>query len=96
MVVKITSQIRNNKHRRNMKKLHEQKKISVDPAKVIETVPKMIKEDFHYPDPENHQLVSFLKSAVRILGYLAIPYNLWAAVIILVISEGIGIIEELV
>ena len=49
-----------------------------------------------HPDPENHQLVSFLKSAVRILGYLAIPYNLWAAVIILVISEGIGIIEELV
>jgi hypothetical protein len=49
-----------------------------------------------HPDPENHQLVSFLKSSVRILGYLAIPYNLWVAVVILVISEGIGIIEELV
>ena len=79
-----------------MKRLHEQKKISVDPTKVIKTDPKKIKENFTHPDPENHQLVSFLKSAVRILGYLAIPYNLWAAVIILVISEGIGIIEELV
>tara|TARA_R110000803_G_scaffold2472_3_gene8409 strand:+ start:902 stop:1084 length:183 start_codon:yes stop_codon:yes gene_type:complete len=48
------------------------------------------------PDPKLHQIVSFIKSGVRILGYIAIPFNLTLAAIILVISELIGIIEELV
>ena len=48
------------------------------------------------PDPKQHQLVSFLKSAVRITGYLALPFGIGLGVIILVISELIGIIEELV
>jgi len=48
------------------------------------------------PDPKQHQLVSFLKSAVRISGYLALPFGIGLGVIILVISELIGIIEELV
>jgi hypothetical protein len=50
----------------------------------------------NHPDPTNHQLVSFLKSAVRISGYLALPFGISLGVIILVISELIGIIEELV
>jgi hypothetical protein len=68
MVVKITSQIRNNKHRRNM----------------------------NHPNPKKHQIVSFLKSAVRITGYIVLPFGIELGVTILVISELIGIIEELV
>jgi len=48
------------------------------------------------PDPTNHQLISFLKSTVRITGYLALPFGIGLGVTILVISELIGIIEELV
>ena len=48
------------------------------------------------PDPTNHQLISFLKSAVRISGYLLLFYNLMIAVPVLVLSELIGIAEELV
>ena len=49
-----------------------------------------------YPDAKKHQVVSFVKSEVRILGYLFIPFNIGAAVTLLVVSEGIGIVEELV
>ena len=48
------------------------------------------------PDPKNHQLISFLKSAVRISGYLLLSYSITLSVIVLVVSELIGIIEELV
>ena len=48
------------------------------------------------PDPKKHQLISFVKSGIRILGYLFIPFDLGAAVTLLVVSEGIGIVEELV
>jgi hypothetical protein len=48
------------------------------------------------PDPTNHQLISFIKSAIRISGYLLLFYNLMIAVPILVLSELIGIVEELV
>jgi hypothetical protein len=48
------------------------------------------------PDPKNHQLISFIKSVVRITGYIALPFSISLGVIILVISELIGIIEELV
>ena len=49
-----------------------------------------------YPDAKKHQIISFIKSWIRIIGYFFIPFNLIAATIILVISEVIGIIEELV
>ena len=48
------------------------------------------------PDPKKHQLISFLKSAVRITGYVALPFGIGLGVTILAISELIGIIEELV
>jgi hypothetical protein len=48
------------------------------------------------PDARKHQLISFIKSGVRILGYGAFVINLDAAIILLILSEGIGIIEELV
>jgi len=48
------------------------------------------------PDQKWHRIISFVKSGVRIIGYLVIPFNIVAAVSLLVVSEGIGIIEELV
>jgi hypothetical protein len=48
------------------------------------------------PDPKKHQLVSFLKSAVRISGYVALFWSISLGAIILIISELVGIIEELV
>ena len=49
-----------------------------------------------HPDPKKHQLVSFVKSAVRIVGYIFLPLNIVTATILLVASELIGILEELV
>ena len=49
-----------------------------------------------HPDAKKHQLVSFIKSGIRILGYCFIPFNLVIATFILILSELIGIIEELV
>ena len=48
------------------------------------------------PDPRLHQIISFVKSGVRILGCLFIPFNIGVAVTLLIVSEGIGIVEELV
>jgi hypothetical protein len=48
------------------------------------------------PDPKLHQQISFFKSGVRIVGYFFIPFNLVAATALLILSEVIGIIEELV
>jgi len=48
------------------------------------------------PDPKKHQIISFVKSGVRILGYIFIPFDLGAAVALLVVSEAIGILEEMV
>ena len=49
-----------------------------------------------HPDAKKHQLVSFIKSGIRILGYIFIPFNLVIATIFLILSEVVGIIEELV
>lgn len=49
-----------------------------------------------HPDPKSHQRISFLKSAVRITGYVALPFGIGLATVILVISELIGVFEELV
>jgi|SaaInlV_125m_DNA_1040241.scaffolds.fasta_scaffold00280_6 hypothetical protein len=49
-----------------------------------------------YPDAKLHQIVSFIKSGIRIVGYAFIPFNLTVACVILVGSELIGIYEELV
>jgi hypothetical protein len=48
------------------------------------------------PDAYMHQKISFLKSTMRIIGYVFIPFSLVTATILLIISEIIGIIEELV
>ena len=48
------------------------------------------------PDAKKHQQISFIKSAIRIIGYIFIPFNIGIAVTLLVVSEAVGIIEELV
>jgi hypothetical protein len=50
----------------------------------------------HMPDQKLHQQISFFKSGVRIVGYAFIPFNLVAATALLILSEIVGIIEELV
>ena len=51
---------------------------------------------YGYTDPRKHRRISFIKSAVRIIGYACLPFNLIVATVVLVISEIIGIIEETV
>ena len=48
------------------------------------------------PDPKKHQIISFVKSGIRILGYLFIPFNIGVAVTLLIVSEAVGILEEMV
>lgn len=57
----------------------------------------------NHPDPKKHQLISFAKSAIRILasiGGVAAISNLTAAVLIVAIGYGVaeivGVVEELV
>ncbi len=59
---------------------------------------QQIKEGINmkYPDAKKHQIISFIKSWIRIIGYFFIPFSLVTATLILVVSEVIGIIEELV
>ena len=56
-----------------------------------------IKENImQQPDAMQHQRISFIKAGIRIVGYALIPFSLLWATIILVLSEVVGIIEELV
>ncbi len=48
------------------------------------------------PDQKWHRRISFIKSGVRIIGYVFIPFNLIIATTLLILSEVVGIIEELV
>ena len=50
----------------------------------------------HMPDQRLHQVISFIKSGIRILGYGLLLYSVPIAVGVLILSEAIVIIEELV
>jgi len=50
----------------------------------------------HMPNQKWHQIISFIKSGIRIVGYILIPFDLVIAASVLVVSEIIGIVEELV
>lgn len=58
------------------------------------TIPK--KDEDYMPDQKWHRYVSFAKSAVRIAGFILLPFNVVSATIVLILSEIIGIVEELV
>jgi len=65
-------------------------------AKRGKNIPPRIKNVDQMPDQKWHRRISFIKSGIRIIGYAFIPFNLIAATVILVVSEVVGIIEELV
>ena len=50
----------------------------------------------NYPNPDKHFWASMTKSIIRVAGYCLLPFNLQLAMAVLVISEVVGIIEELV
>ena len=49
-----------------------------------------------HPDPKKHLITSLIKSVVRLLGYFALWYDISIAATLLILSEMIGIGEELV
>ena len=49
-----------------------------------------------YPDAKKHQIISFAKSAIRMIGYVLLAVDISAAVGVLILSEAVGVIEELV
>jgi len=57
---------------------------------------KLKKALIAYPDAKKHQLISFIKSGVRIFGYVLLTVDITLAVIVLALSEALGIFEELV
>jgi hypothetical protein len=57
---------------------------------------KNMKNIEQMPDQKWHRRISFLKSGIRIVGYIFIPLNLITATTLLIVSEAVGIIEELV
>ena len=65
-------------------------------AKRGKNTPPKVKNIDQMPDQKWHRIISFVKSGIRIVGYLAIPFNIPTAVSLLVVSEVVGIIEELV
>ena len=58
--------------------------------------PVKLKNIDQMPDQKWHRRISFIKSGIRIAGYALIPFNLIAATVVLVVSEVVGIVEELV
>ena len=57
---------------------------------------KLEKSLASYPDAKKHQIVSFIKSALRLVGYGLLLVDLNLAVGTLIASELLGIVEELV
>ena len=52
--------------------------------------------ELKHPDPQKHQTISFIKSGIRIGGYCFLPFDLPIATFFLILSEMVGIYEELV
>ena len=60
------------------------------------TNPPKLKNIDQMPDQKWHRIISFIKSGIRIIGYGFIPFNLLFATVLLILSEAVGILEELV
>ena len=65
-------------------------------AKRGRSLPPKVKNIDQMPDQKWHRIISFIKSGIRIVGYGFIPFNLLFATVLLVLSEAVGILEELV
>jgi hypothetical protein len=48
------------------------------------------------PDAKKHQIISFIKSGIRIVGYVLLPSNIVLGAGLLLGAELVGILEELV
>jgi hypothetical protein len=57
---------------------------------------KEIKDFKHMPNQKWHKIISFIKSSIRITGYILIPFDLTSAAFVLIFSEIVGILEEVV
>ena len=57
--------------------------------------PPKLKNIDQMPDQKWHRIISFIKSGIRIVGYGFIPFNLLFVTVLLVLSEAVGILEEL-
>jgi len=53
-------------------------------------------EQKHMPNQKWHKIMSFIKSSIRITGYILIPFDLTSAAFVLIFSEIVGILEEMV
>ena len=78
-----------------------QKKLKMSDREIMDAkrgrnLPPKVKNLDQMPDQKWHRRISFIKSGIRIVGYALIPFNLIAATVVLVVSEVVGIIEELV
>lgn len=49
-----------------------------------------------YPDAKKHQIISFVKSGLRIAGLVGLSVSVIGGVAAIVAAEIIGIVEELV
>ena len=58
--------------------------------------PPKLKNIDQMPDQKWHKIISFIKSGIRIAGYLCLPFSIIVATILLVASEVVGVMEELV
>ena len=48
------------------------------------------------PDPERHFWISVIKSLMRIAGFVGLIYSTLGGVLLLVLAEILGIVEEMV
>ena len=81
---------------RSVKKQENMSDREIMNAKRGKNTPPKVKNLDQMPDQKWHRRISFIKSGIRIAGYALIPFNLIAATVVLVVSEVVGIIEELV
>ena len=51
---------------------------------------------FFIPDPERHFWVSIIKSMLRIAGFAGLIYSTIGGVMLLIVAEVLGIVEEMV
>lgn len=63
---------------------------------ILPTSTKLSKVKQQPPYSKVRQISSFIKSCIRILGYVLLPMDIFAATIILVVSAAMGILEELI
>lgn len=70
---------------------------AVSTSKVVDSITsRNTTNEQQLPDARKHQIISFIKSGIRILGYVLLPFDIVAATVVLAISEVVGILEELV